>query len=179
MTQKRGKPAPSFNWRAYSLVVGPVVLVLIGVAIYMVLAEDQETKAIRTLIETARECVIEKDVDRCLPLLHESYTDNLDNDYETVAANAGKSFDEVSDIAVKLRRFEIEVERGLATAKFEMRATAKIDEGLGRSIPVAGVVSTKPAIGPNWEAVTLQFLKRDGNWLVTRMIVQPIGRPTL
>lgn len=177
--RKTKKKAPSFNWRAYCLFAGPVLVALLGVVIYMAVAEDEEVRQIRRLIETARQIAMNKDIDAGLALLHESYTDNLGNDYESVYARARREIDEVHEITVKIRRLEIEVNRGVATAKFQVRFTANVDDGLGGTVPIAGIVSQKPAIGPNWEAVTVQFLKTGDGWLVSEAIIQPVGRPFL
>ena len=171
--------ASSFDWRRYLLVVGPILVVLAGVLLYVFFAEDPEVKAVKTLIKTARQYVIDKDIDACVALLDRSYKDNFGNDYDRVVREARRNLDDVSNIAIKLRHMEIEVDRGTATARFEMRFTAMVDDHMGRRFPVTGVVSERPTLGANWEAVTVDFIRHNENWRVTGVTIAPLKRPLL
>lgn len=153
-----------------------VLLAMIAVFVYRYLTRDPDAAAITERIESARQAAIRKDLAACVAYMDTSYTDNLDNNYERVRRRVGEKFDEVSNIAIKIRSLEIEVDkaRGLAVAKFEMRTTGKYHDHSGDTFPFFGVTGNRSLMSAGWEKVDTLWTHQNGEWLVTRLSVQPL-----
>ena len=119
-----------------------VLIIALAWVLYHYLTRDPDVVAITERIESARQAAIRKDLAACVAYMDTSYTDNLNNDYNRVRRRVGETFDEVSDIRIKIRKIEVDVEKahGLAVAKFEMRTTGKYQDGAGDAIDRKSVV---------------------------------------
>ena len=154
--------------------VGVVVLAVIALLIAVVFVANREERAIKKVIKRGVQAVMDEDVDTCLGLLHESYTDSLDNDYDTVRDRAAEAFQKMSEIAMKTRRMKVEVDRGVGTATFEMRFTAKVSDSVVGEVTVSGVTGAGSPLGLNWERVSMRCVKRRGTWLVSQIVIEPL-----
>lgn len=166
----------SFGRLYYVLFGGALV---IGIVVFLLVRgrEEPEARELRRVLETARQAVIHKDKTTGLLLLDESYTDNQRNDYARIRAEADRhDLSEVSDIVVKLRKISVELspdhQQGLT--RFEMRFSARVDDGTGRKIPVMGVLDRSMPFGPTWESVLVRWVKRGGQWRIARVEVEPL-----
>lgn len=170
--QAKRKPS-GVNKRVVFAVAGALVLIVVIVAALLLLTRDTEARQIKALIKRGVQAVTDEDVAACLSLLHESYTDSLGNDFDTVRDRAAEGFGELSDIVIKTRHVEVEVDGGVGTATFEMRFTARVDDGMGAQVPIAGVTGTQSPLGMNWERVSMRCVNRDGDWRVTQIVIEP------
>jgi len=175
-TKRRNVPVERHwgKW-AFALLVA-VILIVLAAFLYRYLTQDPDVVAIKGRIESARQAAVRKDLAACIAYMDTSYTDNLDNNYDRVRRRVGEKFDEVSDISIKIRKLEVEVEkaRGLAVAKFEMRTTGKYEEGGGGKIPFFGVLGNRSIMSAGWEKVSTVWKSQQGEWLVAQMRIEPL-----
>ncbi|HOZ47569.1 MAG TPA: hypothetical protein PLO37_20430 [Candidatus Hydrogenedentes bacterium] len=152
-----------------------VLLVLIVAGILWLKRGDADTRALRAMVRLGIEAIETKNATACLSFIHPTYTDSLGNDYASIEREARRNFGYVSDIRVKIRNLEIEAERGVGTVAFDMRLTAKVDDGMGGRVPVSGVTNTRGPLGAPWEGIALRCIKREGMWQVTQLTIREAG----
>jgi hypothetical protein len=164
--------------RFYYGFVGAILIALAAALILLRPRADTDVKAIRRQIDIGLKAATEKDVPLGLSLIDESYTDNFGNTYEKAHRLAHERVDEVSDVRIKLQKIDIKIadNRAQATSTFEMRLLARIDDGMGNKIPIAGVLGNHSPFGRTWESVTVQWVKRGENWIVARVDVKSVQR---
>lgn len=152
-------------------VIAAIVIFILAVLIGTSLFGSRDEKQIEKLIKAGREAVINKDLKTCLTLLHNSYADNLGHDYNSISGYMNYGFTEVSDIEVKIRNLEIKVGPGKnsATAEFEILFKGKVDDGLGRKVPFAGIQATGNPLQQPWELVSLKLIRPADSWLISRL----------
>lgn len=156
--------------RRLAWIAVPAGLVLVGAGLFLALHEDPDTRAIRRLVDSMADAVEAKDVDAFVALLHQSYSDNRGNDYETVLANLRGELDGLTDISIRTRRMKIEVERGVGTVTFDVRFRAKMRRSSGRSVPVSGITGRSNPIGGGWDSISMRCIRRGEGWLVKEMV---------
>ncbi len=165
--------------RLYYILLGGALVVVLAVFLLTRSYEEPEARALRRTLETARQAVLAKDKATGLALLDESYTDNQGNTYDRIRAEAERhDLSEVSNISVKLRKIAIELspDKQQGLTRFEMRFTARVDDGSGRKIPVIGVLNRSVPLGAVWESVLIRWAKRDGQWRVARVEIEPLQK---
>jgi hypothetical protein len=175
-TRRPNVEEPRFG-RLYYVLFGGALIVAIAVFLLMRGREEPEARELRRVLETARQAVIAKDKATGLSLLDESYTDNQRNDYARIKAEADRhDLSEVSDVAVKLRRITVELspDKQQGLTRFEMRFSARVDDGTGRKIPILGVLNRSMPFGPTWESVLVRWVKNGGQWRIARVEVEPL-----
>lgn len=171
---KRCKKAAQHAPMDKRVLIAPAVVALValvGGVLYLLYGGDPEKRAIRRMIKDVVRAIEQKDAATVLDRLHDTYTDTLDNDYGKVRAEAEREFDGIEDISIRLSRIDVEVERGVGTASFQVKFRAKVRHG-GRLIPVSGVRGGLNPLGGSWEDVTLKCIKRGDQWLIRHMAVR-------
>ena len=167
---KQDPREPHGGGRAYYIIIGSVLLALAAFLLYRRLSEDPDVREVRALLETARKAAIAKDVATCFALVDETFTDNEGHNYNDVKNAAKRDVSDVSDVSVRIRSVNVEMQenRNQATVKFEMRFKAWVQESMGRTIPIIGVTGSHAILGQTWEKVTLRCVQRRDGWKVSR-----------
>jgi len=172
------RPAPTPSKKPYMLIGVIVAAVLVlggGVTTYIVVfSGDPDENEIKRLIKNAAKAAEKQDIQPVVAMLDESYTDNLDNDYAKIVEETKKEIKGVSNIRIKLRNFEITVDKtnGRAASRFEMLFRANV-ENMGRKLPVCGLVSDMNPLKENWEMLNLRWTRKNNQWLVERLEIKP------
>lgn len=174
-----GRPAPAPSKKKYGLMGAIVAAVLVvgggGAAYFVVFSGDPDANEIKRLIKQAAAAAEEQNVQPAVDLLDESYTDNQNNDYDKIVEEAKKEITGISNIRIKLRNFDIQVDKntGRAMARFEMLFRARVNDSLGRRVPICGLVSDMNPLRENWEALALRWVRKEGRWLIERLEIKP------
>jgi len=177
---RRPAPAPVPSKKPYLLIGAIVAAVLVAggaVTAFVVMSSgDPDENEIKRLIKTAAKAAEKQDIQPAVDMIDESYTDNLDNDYAKIAEETKKGIQDVSNIRISLRKFDIQVDKntGRAMSRFEMLFRARVNDSMGRKIPISGLVGDMNPLKNNWESLALRWIRKDGRWLVERLEIKPM-----
>ena len=177
---RRPAPASAPSKKPYLLIGAIVAAVLVAggaVTAFVVMSSgDPDANEIKRLIKTAAKAAEKQDIQPAVDMIDESYTDNLDNDYAKVSEETKKGIQDVSNIRISLRKFDIQVDKntGRAMSRFEMLFRARVNDSMGRKIPISGLVGDMNPLKNNWESLALRWIRKDGRWLVERLEIKPM-----
>ena len=172
------RPAPAPSKKPYLLIGAIVAAVLVvgGVATtyIVVFSGDPDENEIKRLIKTAAKAAEQQDIQPAVNMIDESYTDNLNNDYAKVSEETKKGIRDVSNIRISLRKFDIQVDKntGRAMSRFEMLFRARVNDSMGRKLPICGLVGDMNPLKKNWETLALRWIRKDGRWLIERLEIK-------